>query len=189
MIRLLLLCLFLLGCYSAHTDYMYGEFPIDDESRADLDDDFARYLKYYSELDSSLDGYYLVYSRNWDAVDVGSEFLFFFDNSDSITLCPFRLRCQKHGFKNGDFPTEDLERARPLFPQGSGDVASRIYGYRKESGKKRYYKFYQMDACHGDSACAEKWKNSIQENAEQYELNDRLLKSFEQIVSTLYEGK
>jgi hypothetical protein len=119
---------------------MYGEFPIDDESRADLDDDFARYLKYYSELDSSLDGYYLVYSRNWDAVDVGSEFLFFFDNSDSITLCPFRLRCQKHGFKNGDFPTEDLERARPLFPQGSGDVASRIYGYRKESGKKRYYK-------------------------------------------------
>lgn len=168
---------------------MYGEFPIDDVARADLDDDFARYLKYYSELDSSLDGYYLVYSRNWDAVDVGSEFLFFYDNSDSITLCPFRLRCQKLGFKNGDFPAEDLERAQPLFPKGSGDVASRIYGYRKESGKKRYYKLYQMDACHGESACAEKWKHSIQENAEQYDLNGRLLKRFEQIVSTLYDDK
>lgn len=189
MIRLLLLCLFLLGCYTAHTDYMYGKFPIDDEARANLDDDFARYLNYYSELDSSQDGYYLVYTRGWDAVDVGNDFLFFYDKSDSITLCPFHLRCQKYEFKKGDFPTEDLERAQPLFPKGSGDVASRIYGYRKDFGKKRYYKLYQMDACHGDSACAEKWKNSIQENAEQYDLNGRLLKSFEQIVSTLYEGK
>ncbi len=190
MVRLLFLCLVLLGCHTARTCYEYKEYHIDEESRADLDEDFGRYLKHLSELDSTKDGYYLVYDLAVDAVEP-SAYLFFYDIGDSITICPFNngpSNCKIYEFRRDDFPRDNLESAQPLYPEKGASLREKIYGYRKEASKKRYYRLIQMDACRGDVACMDNWRQSIQENIEQYNLNSRLFNRFAYLIEVLVES-
>ena len=182
----------LLGCHSARTTYEYEMYRIDDAWKANLDDDFGRYLQHWPELDSSRDGYYLVYSLAVDAVEP-SAYLFFYDKGDSITICPFDngLRsCKKYAFESENFLEKKLESAQPLFPNSvNGSLRERIYGYRKKAEKKRYYLLIQMDACHRDVACKDQWRQSIQENIEQYNMNALLFNRFAYLVEFLIESE
>ena len=190
MVRVLFLCLVLLGCHTARTSYEYGVIRIDDAWRANLDDDFEKYLNYWSELDSSRDGYYLVYSLALDAV-VPDAFLFFYDKGDSITICPFNLGppyCIKCEFKRDDFPEDELREAEPLYPN-KGGLRKSIYGFKKEAGKKRYYRLIQMDACKGDVTCMGNWRQAIKENVEQYNINSRLFNRFAYLVELLFASE
>ena len=74
---------------------MYILNPLDKVRLDNLADNFDSYLKHFSELDSSKDGYYFVYDRG-GVFDEPTAFLFFYDKSDSITICPFDIKkpCQ-----------------------------------------------------------------------------------------------
>lgn len=74
---LLVICLALFGCQSTRNHYGYEVFTIDKERQKSLDEDFDSYLNYFTELDSSRDGYYLVYDLRFDAV-VPDAFLLFY---------------------------------------------------------------------------------------------------------------
>lgn len=61
------ICLLLFGCFSYRNHHGYESFPIDKERQESLDEDFNRYLNYFTDLDTSRDGYYLVYNLYLDA--------------------------------------------------------------------------------------------------------------------------
>lgn len=188
MVKLLFLCLVLAGCYTARSPYEYTWFHIDDSVRANIDDDFIQYLKHFPQLDPSRDGYYLVYGLGVDAIEPGA-FLFFYDENDSITMCPFGTSyCKKYEFKRDDFPIEDLESIRPVLPK-QGSMQEHIFGYQKKAGKKMYYHFSSMDYCHGNIACKDEWRQSIQENIELYDINSRLFNRFAYFVMIFYEAE
>ena len=80
----LIVCLVLAACHSSRGDYVYKLRPIDKTWQDNLDDDFDRYLKHFSKLDSLKDGYYFVYSRGGE-FDEPTTCLFFYDKGDSWT--------------------------------------------------------------------------------------------------------
>ena len=201
-----IVCLVLAACHSSRGLYVYEFRPIDKAWQDDLDDFFDRYLiKHSSELDSSKDGYYFVYDRGGE-FDVPTECFFFYDKSDSITICPFDIKkpCKRYDFKSMDIPVEGVENALPLFPKKwvYYDHVRRIYGYKKEGGTKTYFRSYLMDGCNDfyqfdysiggvfyksiDSTCKDKWKQSVEENIEQFIFNGKMFNRYEYLVNRLF---
>lgn len=195
----LILCLVLVACHSSRGDYVYKLRPIDKTWQDNLDDDFDRYLKHFSKLDSLKDGYYFVYDRG-GVFDEPTACLFFYDKGDSITICPFqnKARCRNYDFKSMDIRVDGIENALPLSPQTEaygGGPSRRIYGYKKEGGSKTYFRSYLMDACNDyyqkghlpiDSTCKDKWKQSVEENIEQFVFNGKIFNRYEYLVNRLF---
>lgn len=185
MIRLFVLCFFLVSCYSVRNNFVYDKIPDDGKWSDSINDDFDRYLQYFVEIDSTKDGYYLVYDLALDAV-VPDAFIFFYDLGNSMTVCPFHLDssyCRKINLEKADFPAESMEKATSLRPKVSGMVIKRIFGYKKKNGEKKYYDIYQMEFCQDDLVCKEEWKKAVQENIEQYRLNTLIFDKFENLKS------
>ena len=194
-----IVCLVLVACHSSRGLHVYELRSIDKAKQDDLDDFFDRYLtKHSSELDSSKDGYYFVYDRSVE-FDEPIMCFFFYDKSDSITICPFhtKARCRKYDFKSMDIRVEGIENALPLFPkkEAYGGLDRSIFGYKKEGGTKRFFEFYLMDACNDyyqmahqpvDTLCKDKWKQSNEENIEQFVFNSKIFNRYEYLVNRLF---
>ncbi len=187
---LLVICLALFGCQSTRNHYGYEVFTIDKERQKSLDEDFDSYLNYFTELDSSRDGYYLVYDLRFDAV-VPDAFLLFYGGDDSISICPFggkSAACKEYEINRKDFPDKSLKSAESFFPNGfSQDTTKRIYGFKKEKNERKYYTLYQMDTCYGNQICKENGNAFIQENFKQYSINAKIFNRFSYLVTSLYE--
>lgn len=203
----LILCLVLAACHSSRGSYVYELRPIDKARQDKLDDFFDRYIiKHSSELDSSKDGYYFLYNRGVE-FDEPTECFFFYDKSDSITICPFDIKkpCKRYDFRAMNVPVEGIENALPLVPKKwaySGGPSRRIYGYEKEGGTKRFFYLYLMDGCNDyyqytykigndwyqaiDSTCKDKWKPSVEENIEQFIFNGKMFNRYEYLVNRLF---
>ena len=195
----LIVCLVLVACHSSRGGCVYRLRPIDKAWQDNLDDDFDSYLKHFSELDSSKDGYYFVYERGVE-FDEPTACLFFYDKSDSITICPFDIKkpCNRYDFKSMDIRVDGIENALPLSPQTEnygGGPGRRIHGYKKEGGTKRFFVFYLMDACNDyyqmahlpvDTLCKDKWKQSNEENIEQFVFNSKIFNRYEYLVNRLF---
>ena len=195
----LIVGLVLVACHSSRGGYVYILNPLDKVRLDNLADNFDSYLKHFSELDSSKDGYYFVYDRG-GVFDEPTAFLFFYDKSDSITICPFhtKVRCRNYDFKSMDIRVDGIENALPLFPKtemiGAYGEHS-IYGYKKEGGTKLFFEFYLMDACNDyyqmghlpvDTLCKDKWKQSNEENIEQFVFNSKIFNRYEYLVNRLF---
>lgn len=207
----LIVCLVLVACHSSRGSYVYELRPIDKTWQDNLDDDFDRYLKHFSKLDSLKDGYYFVYSRGGE-FDEPTTCLFFYDKGDSLTICPFDTKkCRKYDFKSMDIPVEGVENALPLRPHGGIysriDILRRITGYKKEGGKKQFFRLYPMDGCSDtykfdyayvesgrktvwrksiDSTCKDKWKQAVEDNFEQFVFNGKIFNRLEYLVNRLF---
>ena len=197
----LIVGLVLVACHSSRGLYVYEFRPIDKARQDKIDDFFDRsIIELSSELDSSKDGYYFVYDRSVE-FDEPIMCFFFYDKSDSITICPFRtkMRCRKFDFKSMDIPVEGVENALPLFPKEEayygGADGRRIYGYKKEGRSKTYFRSYLMDACNDyyqmghlpvDTLCKDKWKQSNEDNIEQFVFNSKIFNRYEYLVNRLF---
>lgn len=187
---LFVICLLLFGCNSTRNHQVYESFPVDKERRKSLDDDFNRYLNYFKDLDSSRDGYYLVYNLYLDAIDPDA-FLLFYGGNDSVTICPFHVKsaaCKEYQFDRKDFFDKSLNSAEPLYPKGfRPGTSKRIYGYKKVENERTYYSLYQMEVCLEVKSCKDNWNTFVQESAEQYTINKKIFNRFDYIVTSLYE--
>jgi hypothetical protein len=195
----LILCLVLAACHSSRGLYVYEFRPIDKARQDKIDDFFDRsIIELSSELDSSKDGYYFVYDRSVE-FDEPIMCFFFYDKGDSITICPFqnKARCRNYDFKSMDIPVEGVENALPLFPkkEAYGGLDRSIFGYKKEGGTKTYFRSYLMDGCNDyyqmahqpvDTLCKDKWKQSVEENIEQFIFNGKMFNRYEYLVNRLF---
>ena len=92
----LIVGLVLVACHSSRCLYVYEFRPVDKARQDNIDDFFDRsIIELSSELDSSKDGYYFVYDRSVE-FDEPIMCFFFYDKSDSITICSFDIKkpCQ-----------------------------------------------------------------------------------------------
>ena len=202
----LIVSLVLVACHSSRGGHVYRLRP-STAWQDGVEDFFDRYLiEHSSEQGSSKDGYYFLYDRGVE-FDVPTECLFFYDKSDSITVCPFDIKkpCKRYDFKSMDVPVEGVENALPLVPKKwdyGGGPGRRIYGYKKEGETKHFFKLYLMDGCNEyyqfdysignvfyksiDSTCKDKWKQSVEENIEQFILNGKMFNRLEHLVNRLF---
>lgn len=196
----LIVSLVLVACHSSRGLHVYELRSIDKAKQDDLDDAFDRYLKRFSELDPLKDGYYFVYTRGVE-FDEPITCFFFYDKGDSITICPFDIKkpCKRYEFKSMNVPVEGIENALPLFPKEEayygGADGRRIYGYKKEGESKKFFRSYVMDACNDyyqlahqpvDTLCKDKWKQSVEENIEQFIFNGKMFNRYEYLVNRLF---
>ena len=207
----LIVCLVLVACHSSRGRYVYDIIPLDKAWLNSSHDDFGSSFKHISGLDLSKDGYYFVYSRGGE-FDEPTTCLFFYDKGDSLTICPFDTKkCRKYDIKSMDIPVEGVENALPLRPHGGIysriDILRRITGYKKEGEKKQFFRLYPMDGCSDtykfdyayvesgrktvwrksiDSTCKDKWKQSVEENIEQFILNGKMFNRLEHLVNRLF---
>lgn len=96
-----------------------------------------------------------------------------------------------------DIRVEGIENALPLLPrtEAYGGLFRRIYGYKKEGRSKTYFRSYLMDACNDyyqmahqpvDTLCKDKWKQSNEENIEQFVFNSKIFNRYEYLVNRLF---
>lgn len=190
MVKLLILCFFLVSCYTARYDCCY-EVISEKKWKTILDENLDKYLDYYSEIDSLKDVFFLVYDLRYDAA-YPDAFFFYYDGIDSVKICPLHIDapyCEKYALGKDIFPVDAMEQSSFELPSELNEKAKWVFGCKKENGRKKYYSIYQMEMCNASPTYIGRNAPSVQKNAMQCELNSNIFNRFELLRYSLYGEK